>query len=45
MVPSNNSELSAYAINVIDQRLEGYYANPDDVEDFNEMLKEIEMSI
>lgn len=41
----NNSELSSWQKEIIDVRLNDYYKNPNDVDDFSKLLDDIEKGI
>jgi type VI protein secretion system component Hcp len=41
----NKIELASWQKEIIDQRLEDYYKNPDDVVDFNETMAKIRKSL
>jgi hypothetical protein len=42
---NNNCELKIWQTEIINERLEDYYSNADAIENFDEMLDEIEESI
>lgn len=41
----NNTELTTWQKEIIDERLKDYYNNPNDVVDFKQTLKDIQTSI
>lgn len=41
----NNSELSSWQKEIIDVRLNDYYTNPNDVEDFSKLLDDVEKGL
>ncbi len=41
----NNIELATWQKNILDERLNDYYLNPSDVNDFNKTIDDIEKSL